>query len=417
MVAITYHDDGPWGSGVHRDIVPSEIDGSFFYLDQKIDTLSIGTPISIASFFVSGGSFYVTLTDGTQRGPFALPTASEHFRGPWNPSTAYAPDDIITNAGATYQVLFAHTSASTFIAGANDGMGHDYYGLRSPAPVGVPVGGTTGQALTKLSNADYAVHWSNTGVPLGGTSGQVLAKQSGTDLDTTWETLPASVPSGGLTRQALIKNSNTSGDYSWLYQPFAQLGFVVTGAYTLALSDAWTVVQGEGGTITIPLNASVAFAIGTVIIIINSDAGNTTIVGAGGVLVEPSEYPDFVLEDFRSTAFLTKIGTDIWLITGQLRPVLDTAAHSGTVTIDFSAIDILEQTPTADTTYNNASVQRKRVTLIFTTSGVTSFNITFGTSFVSQGVLATGTISGKRFVVEFQGDGTNYYEVCRTAAM
>lgn len=56
------------------------------------------------------------------------------------------------------------------------------------APSAMPSGGTTGQVLTKSSNADGAVAWSNVPkeIPAGGSAGQTLIKGSSTDGDVSW---------------------------------------------------------------------------------------------------------------------------------------------------------------------------------------------------------------------------------------
>jgi hypothetical protein len=51
------------------------------------------------------------------------------------------------------------------------------------------------------------------------------------------------------------------------------------------------------------------------------------------------------------------------------------------------------------------------------TAAGTSYNITFGSGFKSQGVLATGTSAGKIFTVTFMGDGTQFFELSRSIAM
>lgn len=56
-------------------------------------------------------------------------------------------------------------------------------------------------------------------------------------------------------------------------------------------------------------------------------------------------------------------------------------------------------------------------TLIVLTSGVTSYTLTFGTGFKSQGTLATGTVTAKYFVLKFISNGTNLLEISRTLAM
>jgi len=58
-----------------------------------------------------------------------------------------------------------------------------------------------------------------------------------------------------------------------------------------------------------------------------------------------------------------------------------------------------------------------RCAVIILTSGTSSYTITFGSGFKPTGTLATGTSSGKVFVINWISDGTNLYEAGRTAAM
>jgi hypothetical protein len=58
-----------------------------------------------------------------------------------------------------------------------------------------------------------------------------------------------------------------------------------------------------------------------------------------------------------------------------------------------------------------------RCSVLILTSGGSSFTITFGSGFKPTGTLATGTTTGRIFVVNFISDGTNLYEAGRTAAM
>jgi hypothetical protein len=55
--------------------------------------------------------------------------------------------------------------------------------------------------------------------------------------------------------------------------------------------------------------------------------------------------------------------------------------------------------------------------LVVTTSGTTSYTLTFGTAFKTTGTLASGTVTAKVFVISFIFDGTNFNEVSRTTAM
>ena len=58
-----------------------------------------------------------------------------------------------------------------------------------------------------------------------------------------------------------------------------------------------------------------------------------------------------------------------------------------------------------------------RCNLIITTSGTISFTLTFGAGFVTQATLATGIVSGKKFVMAFISDGISLVEESRTVAM
>jgi len=92
-----------------------------------------------------------------------------------------------------------------------------------------------------------------------------------------------------------------------------------TSSYTLVLSDSSKVVEmsnASANTLTIPLNSSVAFPIGSQIIILQTGAGQTTIVGAGGVTVNGT--PGLKLRAQFSSATLIKRGTDTWVSLGDL---------------------------------------------------------------------------------------------------
>jgi hypothetical protein len=75
-------------------------------------------------------------------------------------------------------------------------------------------------------------------------------------------------------------------------------------------------------------------------------------------------------------------------------------------------------TPNANATYTTTvPVAGHLRQILILTSGTTSRTITFGTGFKPVGTLATGTTSARVFVLTWLSDGTNLYEVSRTAAM
>lgn len=99
---------------------------------------------------------------------------------------------------------------------------------------GLPVGGSTGQALTKASGTDYDAVWTDSpeGLPVGGSLFQSLVKLSATDYDVGWGNPAATngLPTGGTTGQALIKSSATNYDAA-----FTTVGTVPVGGSSLQL--------------------------------------------------------------------------------------------------------------------------------------------------------------------------------------
>jgi hypothetical protein len=90
-------------------------------------------------------------------------------------------------------------------------------------------------------------------------------------------------------------------------------------AYTLALTDAGDIVEmnnAAANTLTIPANASVAFAIGDVISITQFGAGVTTVTGDTGVTVNGVSAGGATINSQYQGVSLYKRGTDEWITQG-----------------------------------------------------------------------------------------------------
>ena len=93
-----------------------------------------------------------------------------------------------------------------------------------------------------------------------------------------------------------------------------------TASYTLVLADRGKLVEMNVATannLTIPLNATVAFPIGTQIDLSQYGAGQTTVVATGGVTIR-STNSWVKLNAQYAAATLIKIGTDEWYLFGNL---------------------------------------------------------------------------------------------------
>jgi hypothetical protein len=93
-----------------------------------------------------------------------------------------------------------------------------------------------------------------------------------------------------------------------------------TASYTLALTDNGKLVEMNVATannLTVPLNSSIAFPVGTKIDIAQYGAGQTTVVATGGVTVR-SAGGALKLTSQYSGATLVKIATDEWYLFGNI---------------------------------------------------------------------------------------------------
>ena len=91
------------------------------------------------------------------------------------------------------------------------------------------------------------------------------------------------------------------------------------GSYTLVLADATKMVEisnASANNLTVPLNASVPYPVGTQIAVLQTGAGQTTIVATGGVTINAT--PGLKLRTQWSSATLIKRATDTWVVIGDL---------------------------------------------------------------------------------------------------
>lgn len=329
-----------------------QFDDNVDNFDERIIAIEDDPPeaVSVDSITVVGDQLTFVMTDLTDRGPFTLPVAQENDRVAWAPSTLYAVNDTFSINGSFYRVIFAHTSALTFDAGANDGLGHDYYRLRFSAP----------------SNA---------------------------------------LPAAGLAFQNLKKASDSSYNTYWGFDDAADTTFSPSSDSELASDNVADALE--------ELEALIASAVGAV----SFDAVDISYSPSSASALVSSNVGDALDELGERVVDFADLSGTISAVQSR-DATLSALGTTGTVSLDPALGDVFTVTPTGNITLNAASAPANaKITVIVTTSGTSSFNITPNSNFKSTGVLASGTVSGKVFTLSFIGDGSNLNETARTAAM
>jgi hypothetical protein len=90
--------------------------------------------------------------------------------------------------------------------------------------------------------------------------------------------------------------------------------------YTLALTDSGKVVEmnnASANTLTVPPNSSVAFPVGSQILVLQTGAGQTTLAAGAGVTIN-SKDGNLKLSAQWCAATLIKRATDVWVVVGDL---------------------------------------------------------------------------------------------------
>jgi len=196
------------------------------------------------------------------------------------------------------------------------------------AIVNADINASAAIALSKLATgaaATIVLHNSD-GVPTAtAVSGDVTITNAGVVEIAAGKIVNADInASAAITYSKLsLSNSITTTD---LASGSARAGFTSTQnaqigiTYTLVLGDLAKLVELSNGasiTLTIPTNATVAFAVGDRVDILQTDVGQVTIVGASGVTVNAYD-TGLKLNGRWAVATLIKRATNTWVAVGNL---------------------------------------------------------------------------------------------------
>src|SRR6516225_8787796 len=123
----------------------AEEDGNFSDLDGRLhslENLSYSNPIDAITVSGNQLTFHYTTAAGGGSDTVTIPTAQWKGRGEWQPSSVYAVNDLVIDAGNLYLVQIAHTSQTTFDPGYQIGGQYVYQFILGP------LGQTETNALT-----------------------------------------------------------------------------------------------------------------------------------------------------------------------------------------------------------------------------------------------------------------------------
>ncbi len=248
------------------------------------------------------GSFWKeTLTINNTSGNVGIGTTSPSEKltinsGAANSGTNYAKKNIVVNSGFTsgytvntIQSLLAGYDATIY--GTDIGYGYDGTGYTLMFSTNDNTSGDVIERMRITSGGQLKLNNYTSTSAFTGTAVGYLG------FDSSGNILSSAVPAGStvtFNRQA--------------------------ASYTLVLADAGKMVEMNVATannLTVPLNSSVAFPIGTQIDVTQYGAGQTTFVATGGVTIR-STNSWLKMNAQYGAATLVKVGTDEWYLFGNI---------------------------------------------------------------------------------------------------
>ena len=208
-------------------------------------------------------------------------------------------DSSITDSGTvvatTSSVRIGTTPGTTYKlevdGGINIATGHEY------RKVGVSIFNTTNNNIPKFSTTTNT--YTNSNIL---DTGTIISFNSTTLVNTTTD---------NTTGAALQVNGNIS---------FVNVFSRKVASYTLVLADQNDIIEMNVATannLTVPLNSTVAFPIGTEIAITQYGAGKTTIVATSGVTLRSAGGLLSIGAQYAMVT-LVKVGTNEWYVVGNL---------------------------------------------------------------------------------------------------
>jgi len=230
-----------------------------------------------------------------------------------------ADADINASAAIALSKLASGTSAQVVLA--NSGGVPTYTTISGDVTVsntGVTAIGS-GVIVNADVNASAAIDYSKLASL---TSGNILVGNGSNVATSTAVTGDVTISNTGVTAigSGVIVNADISSTAAIELGKLADVSTnAKTASYTLVLADKNKIVEmgvGSANNLTVPLNSSVAFPVGSQINILQTGAGQTTVVATGGVTINAS--PGLKLRTQWSYATLIKRAENTWVLVGDI---------------------------------------------------------------------------------------------------
>ena len=190
--------------------------------------------------------------------------------------------------------------------------GADYNGAGAPGGIEGHLTDIAADIVTH-ANASTTVH-GVTGSVVGTTSTQTLTNKTITGGTVN----PTTLQQGGI-QAVTVSDTQTLTNKTLTSPTLTVATTTASSSYTLLLTDGGKLVEmtsASANNLTIPLNASAAFTIGTSIFILQAGAGQTTIVPTAGVTI--NSFLGLKIIGQWSGCTLIKRDTNTWVAIGGL---------------------------------------------------------------------------------------------------
>jgi hypothetical protein len=288
-----------------------------------------GTYVAGTGLTLTGNSFSVTHPVASQSGNSGKYLTTDGTNTSWGTVSGYSAPTLGSTSvasGATVSNLNDITINSTTIPSSKTLVATDSTAFVVPSQTG-----NSGKYLTTDGTTSSWGTLSGYNAPtLGSTSiasGATVTTINGLTLTTATLTTPTLTLSS--------TTSSTDGQIGWIsaqdkitvgdgtstveFAPSTRLINQQTSSYALVLTDKDKIVEmnvGSANNLTVPLNSSVAYPIGTVIDIVQVGSGQTTVVATGGVTINSTS--GLKIRTQWGSASLIKRAENTWVLIGDV---------------------------------------------------------------------------------------------------